>query len=126
MWLSYSIVKDQILYKVLYSKKPMILHLQLFHTKYFIYILEKARPLENKLQLKAKKGQFIRYIESTKIFKVYISSKGQIIYSSNIYFPKSTNSQEVQSLLAPILLTKPTSSLLLPATIITTSTNLAT
>ena len=52
--LPYSAVKDRTPYKVLHSKIPIILHLQPFGTKCFVYILEEARPSGSKLQLRAK------------------------------------------------------------------------
>ena len=97
-WLPHLAIKDRTPYKVLYSKKPTISHLQPFGTECFVHILEEARSLGSKLQPTAKKGWFVRYTESTKIFIVYILSKRRVIYSSDSHFPKSTNLDGVQSL----------------------------
>ena len=95
--LPHSAVKDRTPYEVLHSKKPTISHLQPFGTECFVHIPEEARPSGSKLQPRAEKGWFVGYTESTKIFMVYIPSKRRVVRSGDVHFPKSTNSEGVQS-----------------------------
>ena len=120
--LPHSAVKDRTLYEVLYGKKPMISHLQPFSIECFIHILEEARPSGSKLQLRAEKGWFVGYTESTKIFIVYIPSKRWVVRSGDVYFPTSTNSEGVQSSSTPTPPTTPASPPPPPATTTTTFT----
>jgi len=109
--LPHSALMDKTLYKVLFQKKPMISHLRPFYTKCYIHIPEEKRAAGSKLDTHALEGHLIRYMESTRIFCVYIPSQHKVdayrqvkfklsSYTSvDIYTPRPTSYNADQQIL---------------------------
>ena len=87
---------------MLYNKKPLISHLQLFGSLCYIHIPEERRSAGSKLQPRAERATFVGYTESPCIYKVQqLATKYMFaIQVTNCTFVpiKSTNSQSNQQL----------------------------
>jgi len=69
---------DKTPYEVLFQKKPTISHLRPFYTKCYVHILEEKRAAGSKLDASALEVHLVGYMETTRVFRVYIPSQHKV------------------------------------------------
>jgi len=111
---------DKTPYQVLFQKKPRISHLRPFYTKCYINIPEEKRAAGSKLDARTLEGYLIGYMETTRMFRVYILSQHKVdayrqvkfepssYISINIHTPRPTSNNADQQIL-PYDYSRPTS-----------------
>jgi len=111
--LPHSALIDRTPYEVLFQKKPTISHLRPFYTKYYVHIPEEKRAPGSKLDARALEGHLVGYMESTRMFCIYIPSQHKVdayrqvkfelsSYTSvDIHTPRPASDQADQHILPP-------------------------
>ncbi|POS87834.1 hypothetical protein EPUL_000747 [Erysiphe pulchra] len=72
---------------------PSLSHLHTFGCKAYVHIPNEIRPSGSKLQARAIEGIFVGYTNSSKIFRIYISSKSSIQVTRQVYFPVTSSGE---------------------------------
>ena len=85
-------------YKVLFQKKPTISHLCPFYPKCYVHIPEEKRAAGSKLDARALEGHLVGYMETTRMFHVYIPSQHKVAAYRQVKFePSSYTSVDIHT-----------------------------
>jgi len=96
--LPHSALMDKTSYEVLFQKKPTISHLRPFYTKCYVHIPEEKRAVGSKLDAHALEGYLIGYMETTRIFRIYIPSQHKVDAYRQVKFePSSYTSVDIHT-----------------------------
>jgi len=89
---------DKTPYGTLFNKKLTISHLHPFYTKYYVHIPEEKRAAGSKLDPYALEGHLVGYMESTRMFHVYIPSQHKADAYRQVKFePSSYTSVDIHT-----------------------------